>query len=132
MRTEDAQRILDAHEIDARQRTTELTPCEQDTVGIMGAVPQNARIVVSKRILANRTRAEAAIINCVPRSRVSPEPTFEAGKPDGCEGSKLLRYVTLPLLSPSLFFNIVLASIVALRVFDAVHILPRDPTPGGD
>ena len=54
-----------------------------------------------------------------------PSTYVEAARLDGCSGIKLFRHVIFPLLSPTVFFNIVWASIGALQVFDAVYILTQ-------
>jgi multiple sugar transport system permease protein len=57
-----------------------------------------------------------------------PEVYYEAAVVDGATPWQKFRYVTLPLLSPSLFFLAVTGSIVAFQTFDAVLILT--PTGG--
>ena len=56
-----------------------------------------------------------------------PEVYYEAATVDGASAWQRFRYVTLPLLSPSLFFLAVTGSIAAFQTFDAVIVL----TPGG-
>ena len=51
----------------------------------------------------------------------------EAAIVDGATPWQRFRYVTLPLLSPSLFFVAVTGSIASFQTFDAVIVL----TPGG-
>ena len=56
-----------------------------------------------------------------------PEVYYEAATVDGASAWQRFRHVTLPLLSPSLFFLAVTGSIAAFQTFDAVIVL----TPGG-
>ena len=56
-----------------------------------------------------------------------PEVYYEAAVVDGATAWQRFRHVTLPLLSPSLFFLAVTGSIAAFQTFDAVIVL----TPGG-
>ncbi|MCY4422691.1 MAG: sugar ABC transporter permease [Acidimicrobiaceae bacterium] len=56
-----------------------------------------------------------------------PEVYYEAATVDGATAWQRFRHVTLPLLSPSLFFLAVTGSIAAFQTFDAVIVL----TPGG-
>ncbi len=56
-----------------------------------------------------------------------PEVYHEAAIVDGATPWQRFRYVTLPLLSPSLFFVAVTGSIASFQTFDAVIVL----TPGG-
>jgi multiple sugar transport system permease protein len=46
-----------------------------------------------------------------------PESLYEAGKIDGANGNQLFWYVTLPLMTPTIFFNVVMGLIGALQIF---------------
>lgn len=54
-----------------------------------------------------------------------PEVLYEAAEIDGANGMAKFRFVTLPMLSPTIFFNVVLAIIGALQVFDTGWVLTR-------
>ncbi len=54
-----------------------------------------------------------------------PEVLYEAAEIDGANDLAKFRYVTLPMLSPTIFFNVVLAIIGALQVFDAGWVMTR-------
>ena len=56
-----------------------------------------------------------------------PDVYYEAAIVDGATPWQRFRHVTLPLLSPSLFFVAVTGSIASFQTFDAVIVL----TPGG-
>ncbi|MBK8019964.1 MAG: sugar ABC transporter permease [Chloroflexi bacterium] len=56
-----------------------------------------------------------------------PEVLYEAAEIDGANGMAKFRWITLPMLSPTIFFNVVLAIIGALQVFDVGWVL----TEGG-
>ncbi len=56
-----------------------------------------------------------------------PEVYYEAAIVDGATPWQRFRHVTLPMLSPSLFFLAVTGSIASFQTFDAVIVL----TPGG-
>ena len=43
----------------------------------------------------------------------------------GASGWQKFRFVTIPMLSPTIFFNVVLALIGALQVFDSGFIMTR-------
>jgi multiple sugar transport system permease protein len=51
-----------------------------------------------------------------------PQELYEAAEIDGAGGWSKFRNVTLPLLSPTIFFNIVLAIIAALKVFTTAFV----------
>lgn len=54
-----------------------------------------------------------------------PETLYEAADIDGANAWQKFRFVTVPMLSPTIFFNVVLAIIGALQVFDAGWVLTR-------
>ena len=54
-----------------------------------------------------------------------PEVLYEAAEIDGATSLTKFRYVTLPMLSPTIFFNVVLAIIGALQVFDVGWVMTR-------
>ncbi len=54
-----------------------------------------------------------------------PESLYEAAEIDGANSMQKFRFVTLPMLSPTIFFNVVLAIIAAMQVFDAGYVLTR-------
>lgn len=52
-----------------------------------------------------------------------PQEYLEAARIDGASGFTLFRRITLPLLRPVLFFVIVIETITALQVFDAMYVM---------
>ncbi len=54
-----------------------------------------------------------------------PEDVYEAARLDGATGLSLLRHVTLPLLTPSLFFLLVVSTIQSLQSFGQIDILTK-------
>lgn len=58
-----------------------------------------------------------------------PQSYYEAAKLDGAGRWQLFRFITLPMLSPTIFFNITVAMIGALQVFDSIRVL-TDGGPG--
>lgn len=59
-----------------------------------------------------------------------PEEIYEAAKLDGARGVTLARRITLPLLTPTLFFLLVVSTIIAIQSFGQVHILTRGGPAG--
>lgn len=61
-----------------------------------------------------------------------PEQYYEAAKLDGASQWQLFRKITLPLLSPQIFFVFTIASIGVLRAFNEIYVLtnggPLDTT----
>ncbi|HEX4055373.1 MAG TPA: sugar ABC transporter permease [Tepidisphaeraceae bacterium] len=56
-----------------------------------------------------------------------PRELYEAAELDGASGLKQLYHVTLPMISPVIFFNLVMAVITVVQVFD----IPFMMTQGG-
>jgi multiple sugar transport system permease protein len=56
-----------------------------------------------------------------------PEPLYEAARIDGASGWRMFRSITIPLLTPSLFFVLVISLINGFQVFDQVWVM----TEGG-
>jgi multiple sugar transport system permease protein len=54
-----------------------------------------------------------------------PESLYEAGKIDGANGNQLFWYVTLPLMTPTIFFNVVMGLIVAVQVFTEAFLMTK-------
>ena len=58
-----------------------------------------------------------------------PQEYYDAASVDGAGRWSRFRRVTLPLLTPSIFFNGILALIGAFQVFDQVYVLARPGKP---
>jgi multiple sugar transport system permease protein len=56
-----------------------------------------------------------------------PQTYYDAGRVDGASKWRLFRSITIPLISPSLFFGIMLTVITSFQVFTQVYVL----TSGG-
>lgn len=54
-----------------------------------------------------------------------PDEYYEAAEVDGANGWHRLRYVTLPLLTPTIFFLIVIGTINAFQIFAQPYILTQ-------
>jgi multiple sugar transport system permease protein len=54
-----------------------------------------------------------------------PESLYEAAKIDGATGLQLTRYVTLPLITPTAFFCLIISSIGAFQIFDNAYVLTQ-------
>jgi multiple sugar transport system permease protein len=52
-----------------------------------------------------------------------PEVLYEAAEIDGASGWQKLIRVTVPLLTPTIFFNLVMGIIGAFRVFTSAYIM---------
>lgn len=54
-----------------------------------------------------------------------PEEIYEAAHLDGAHGAKLFARITVPMVSPSLFFLLVVDTIAVLQAFTQIHLLTR-------
>jgi len=54
-----------------------------------------------------------------------PEELYESAKIDGAAGLKIFRHITIPMLSPSLFFLLVVNIIHVFQAFTQIHALTR-------
>src|SRR5690606_11861075 len=52
-----------------------------------------------------------------------PREYYEAAEIDGASGWQRLRFITVPLLVPSLFFAVMISLIGSFQVFDQVYIM---------
>ena len=56
-----------------------------------------------------------------------PQDLFEAAKIDGANNIKTFKNITIPLLSPTIFFVIIVTAITSFQVFDLIYLM----TEGG-
>jgi multiple sugar transport system permease protein len=54
-----------------------------------------------------------------------PATYYEAGELEGATGLHKLWHITLPLISPTLFLNLVMSIILSLRVFGMVNTMTK-------
>jgi len=54
-----------------------------------------------------------------------PAEIFEASVVDGARGYQVFRYITLPLLRPSILVILVIRLVDAVRIFDVVYVLTQ-------
>jgi multiple sugar transport system permease protein len=53
------------------------------------------------------------------------EELYDAGKIDGANARQLFRHITIPMLSPTTFFVIVVSIIGSFQVFDLIYMMTR-------
>lgn len=54
-----------------------------------------------------------------------PEELYEAARIDGARGLRLFGSITVPMVSPSLFFLLVVDTIAVLQAFTQIHVMTR-------
>jgi multiple sugar transport system permease protein len=60
-----------------------------------------------------------------------PEQLYEAASIDGASGWTRIRHITLPLLSPTIFFQVVTGIIGTFQIFTTAYIITSDAQTGG-
>ncbi|MFC3929004.1 carbohydrate ABC transporter permease [Streptococcus caprae] len=58
-----------------------------------------------------------------------PKDYYESATIDGASGIKQFFYITLPMLSPTLFFVVVTSVISAMQVFDGIYMMVSNTSP---
>src|SRR2546430_2251749 len=53
------------------------------------------------------------------------EEIYEAARLDGARGARMFTRITVPLVSPSLFFLLVVDTVAVLQAFTQIHLLTR-------
>ena len=66
-----------------------------------------------------------AMLICLAGLQNIPRDYYDAARLDGAGAWKLLRHITVPSLSPTLFFLVVVNMISAIQIFDAPVVLTR-------
>jgi multiple sugar transport system permease protein len=54
-----------------------------------------------------------------------PRDLYEAAEIDGCGPIQRMRHVTLPMMTPTIYFNLIIGVIQSFQAFAAVFILTR-------
>ena len=56
-----------------------------------------------------------------------PTELYDAAKVDGADSLQLLRHVTLPMMTPVIFYNLIMGIIAAMQSFTTFFIITSDP-----
>jgi multiple sugar transport system permease protein len=56
-----------------------------------------------------------------------PAQYYEAARLDGAGGWRLFRHITIPVLSPTLFYLVITQSIIAFNTFTPVYVMTQPP-----
>lgn len=79
-------------------------------------------------ILINMWSAGAGMLIFLAALKGVPQSLYEASKVDGASQLQRFFKITLPMISPAMFYNIVIGMIAALQTFEAVYILRTTTT----
>lgn len=55
-----------------------------------------------------------------------PSEVYEAAEVDGAGPWQKFRHITLPLISPATFYNLIVGTIAAIQIFEQTYVLFRD------
>lgn len=58
-----------------------------------------------------------------------PQQLYEAAEVDGATPWQRFRHITLPLITPATFYNLIVGMIATLQIFEQSYILTRDGGP---
>jgi multiple sugar transport system permease protein len=97
-----------------------------NAVGIESVRWLNPRNVIFSVVMVNVWGAvgEGMIIFLAGLQAI-PRDFYEAAQVDGARSWHLVRYITLPLITPSIFFQAIISTINAFQAFEYVYILTR-------
>ncbi|WP_238151627.1 carbohydrate ABC transporter permease [Kribbella sindirgiensis] len=93
-------------------------------VGIHGeSWLQNPRTALATLIVLNVWTFGSPMVIFLAGLRQIPDELYEAARVDGAGVIKQFRHVTVPLLTPIIFFNLILQTIGAFQTFTQAHIV---------
>ncbi len=79
-------------------------------------------------ILINMWSAGAGMLIFLAALKGVPKSLYEAAEVDGANRVQRFFKITLPMISPAMFYNVVIGMIGALQTFEAVYILRNNDT----
>lgn len=79
-------------------------------------------------ILINMWSAGAGMLIFLAALKGVPKSLYEAATVDGASRTQRFFKITLPMISPAMFYNVVIGMIAALQTFDIVYILRNTET----
>ena len=98
-------------------------------IGVASAAQQAATAGAFARRVIAWSIPNLAVIVFLAGLQGIPQEYYDAASVDGAARWARFRHVTLPLLTPSLFFTGILSLIGSFQVFDQVYILARPGKP---
>ena len=97
------------------------------SVGIDGPNWFSPRWIIPAFILLSVwTLGGSMIINLAGLQSI-PTELYDAAKVDGADSLQLLRHVTLPMMTPVIFYNLIMGIIAAMQSFTTFFIITSDP-----
>jgi multiple sugar transport system permease protein len=84
---------------------------------------QNPSTALSTLIVLNVWTFGAPMVIFLAGLRQIPDEMYEAARVDGASALRQLRSITIPLLTPIIFFNLILQTIGSFQAFTQAHIV---------
>ena len=96
-------------------------------VGIQGPSWFSARWIMPAFIMMSVWTVGGSMIINLSGLQSIPTELYDAAKVDGASGVRLLRHITLPMMSPVIFYNLLMGIIGAMQSFTTFFVLTSDP-----
>jgi ABC-type sugar transport system permease subunit len=99
-----------------------------------GTIPENERVPLwltselwakPALILITMWSSGAGMLIFLAALKGVPKQLYEAAEVDGANRTQRFFKITLPMISPALFYNLVIGMIAALQTFESIYILQR-------
>lgn len=87
--------------------------------------------IIPASVLLTVWQCGTAMVVYLGALRSVPDMYYEAASLDGLGKSRQFFYITLPLISPTIFFRVITDLIFGLMIFTPALILPEGNVPGG-
>jgi multiple sugar transport system permease protein len=100
-----------------------------DFLGLLGIEGRswigNPQTALNTLVTLNVWAFGASMVIFLAALRQVPNELYEAARIDGARAVGRFRHITLPLITPVLFFNIVLQTIHSFQAFTAAHVISQ-------
>ncbi|MCC7353619.1 MAG: sugar ABC transporter permease [Anaerolineae bacterium] len=96
------------------------------TFGIIGPNWFSPKWVIPAFIMMSLWTVGGSMIINLAGLQSIPTEMYDAAKVDGAAGFRLLRHITLPMMSPIIFYNLVMGIIAAMQSFTSFFVLLSD------
>lgn len=91
----------------------------------------NPRLIIPASVLLMVWQCGTAMVIYLGALQGVPEMYYEAADIDGCSKFGQFFRITLPLISPTIFFRVIVDLIFGLMIFIPALVLPEGNVPGG-
>jgi len=96
------------------------------TFGIVGPNWFSPKWVIPAFIMMSLWTVGGSMIINLAGLQSIPTELYDAAKVDGAGGLRLLRHITLPMMSPIIFYNLIMGIIAAMQSFTSFFVILSD------